>query len=52
LVYSFLLKIKNLYKRDYELYKKILTIKAALDDDALDILREAESLSVKQGAES
>lgn len=31
-----------------ELYKKILTIKAALDDDGLDLLREAESLSVKQ----
>lgn len=31
-----------------ELYKKILTIKAALDDEALDLLREAESLSVKQ----
>lgn len=29
------------------LYKKILTIKAALDDDAFDILREAESLSVR-----
>lgn len=28
------------------LYKKLLTIKAALDDDALDILREAESLSM------
>lgn len=28
------------------LYKKLLTIKAALDDDALDIIREAESLSV------
>jgi hypothetical protein len=27
-------------------YKKILTIKAALDDDALDPLREAESLSL------
>lgn len=27
-------------------YKKILTIKAALDDDALDPLREAESLSI------
>jgi hypothetical protein len=27
------------------LYKKILTIKAALDDDALDLLREAESIS-------
>lgn len=27
------------------LYKKILTIKAALDDDALDPLREAESIS-------
>lgn len=27
------------------LYKKLITIKAALDDDALDILREAESLS-------
>ena len=33
-----------------ELYKKILTIKAALDDDGLDILREAESLSVKQAS--
>jgi hypothetical protein len=31
-----------------ELYKKILTIKAALDDDALDLLREAESLSMKE----
>jgi hypothetical protein len=30
------------------LYKKILTIKAALDDDGLDLLREAESLSIKQ----
>lgn len=30
------------------LYKKILTIKAALDDDALDLLREAESLSVSK----
>lgn len=29
-----------------DLYKKILTIKAALDDDALDLLREAESLSI------
>lgn len=29
------------------LYKKLLTIKAALDDDALDLLREAESLSIK-----
>ncbi len=28
------------------LYKKILTIKAALDDDALDLLREAESISL------
>ncbi len=28
------------------LYKKILTIKAALDDDALDLLREAESISI------
>ena len=28
------------------LYKKLLTIKAALDDDGLDILREAESLSM------
>lgn len=28
-----------------DLYKKILTIKAALDDEALDIIREAESLS-------
>ena len=28
-----------------ELYKKLLSIKAALDDDALDLLREAESLS-------
>jgi hypothetical protein len=27
------------------LYKKLLTIKAALDDDSLDLLREAESLS-------
>lgn len=29
-----------------EVYKKILSIKAALDDDALDPLREAESLSM------
>lgn len=28
------------------LYKKLLTIKAALDDDGLDLLREAQSLSV------
>jgi hypothetical protein len=28
-----------------ELYKKILTIKSALDDDAFDLLREAESIS-------
>lgn len=34
-----------------DLYKKILTIKAALDDDGLDLLREAESLSVKQEPE-
>jgi hypothetical protein len=27
------------------LYKKILSIKAALDDDAYDLLREAESVS-------
>src|SRR5690606_4680796 len=27
------------------LYKKILTIKAALDDDGIDLIREAESLS-------
>lgn len=27
------------------LYKKLLTVKAALDDDALDLLREAESIS-------
>lgn len=27
------------------LYRKLLTIKAALDDDALDIIREAESIS-------
>jgi hypothetical protein len=32
----------NEYSR---LYKKVLSIKAALDDDALDLLREAESLS-------
>lgn len=31
------------------LYKKILTIKAALDDDALDLIREAESLSLPEG---
>lgn len=30
------------------LYKKLLTIKAALDDDSLDLLREAESLSTQQ----
>ena len=29
------------------LYRKLLTIKAALDDDALDLLREAESISIK-----
>lgn len=29
-----------------ELYKKIITIKAALDDDGLDLIREAESLSM------
>jgi hypothetical protein len=29
-----------------ELYKKILTIKSALDDDSLDLLREAESISM------
>lgn len=28
------------------LYKKILTIKAALDDDGLDLIREAESISM------
>jgi hypothetical protein len=28
-----------------DLYKKLLSIKAALDDDAFDLLREAESLS-------
>lgn len=28
------------------LYKKLLTIKAALDDDGLDLLREAQSLSI------
>lgn len=29
-----------------ELYKKIITIKAALDDEGLDLIREAESLSI------
>lgn len=28
------------------LYRKLLTVKAALDDDALDLLREAESISI------
>ncbi|MFP5384501.1 MAG: hypothetical protein ACLGHN_00380 [Bacteriovoracia bacterium] len=31
-----------------DFYKKILTIKAALDDEALDLLREAESLSLPE----
>lgn len=31
------------------LYKKILTIKAALDDEAFDLLREAESISLPEG---
>lgn len=30
-----------------KLYKKVLTIKAALDDEALDLIREAESISVR-----
>jgi hypothetical protein len=34
--------------QNIELYKKILTIKAALDDDALDLLRDAELLSLKK----